>query len=131
MNTNKPVSTLLGHTHVVECVLFVPSQHVSKIVKGQKHGGSGGDQTTTLIVSAGRDRVIKVWDALAGVCLMDLEGHDNWIRDIVLHPSGAYLISCADDKTIRIWSMEDSQRCRVINAHDHFIYSVGKQAFLG
>lgn len=58
---------------------------------------------------------------------MDLEGHDNWIRDIVLHPSGGYLISVADDKTLRIWSTEETQRCRVIvNAHDHFIYSVGR-----
>lgn len=71
--------------------------------------------------------MIKIWDAAAGVCLMDLEGHDNWIRDIVLHPSGGYLISVADDKTIRIWSTEETQRCRVIaNAHEHFIYSVGK-----
>lgn len=74
--------------------------------------------------------MIKIWDALSGACLMDLEGHDNWIRDIVLHPSGGYLISVADDKTIRIWSTEETQRCRVIaNAHEHFIYSVGMLNF--
>lgn len=78
-----------------------------------------------MIISAGRDRVIKIWDALSGACLIDLEGHDNWIRDMVLHPSGAYLISVADDKSMRVWSVEETQRCRVINAHDHFIYSVG------
>ncbi|KAI6201766.1 Platelet-activating factor acetylhydrolase IB subunit alpha [Aphelenchoides besseyi] len=122
LNTNKPLTKLLGHEHVIECVLFVPNQLVGKITKSQNRPDT--DKKPTIVISAGRDRVIKVWDALAGVCLFDLEGHDNWIRDMVMHPSGPYLISVADDKTIRIWSMEETQRCRVIQGHDHFIYSV-------
>uniref|UniRef100_A0A1I7STR7 Lissencephaly-1 homolog n=1 Tax=Bursaphelenchus xylophilus TaxID=6326 RepID=A0A1I7STR7_BURXY len=125
LNTKKPLSKLIGHTHVIECVLFVPQEHNNKIAGDHmKKYANEHDVKPTLIISAGRDRVIKIWDALSGACLMDLEGHDNWIRDMVLHPSGAYLISVADDKCMRVWSMEETQRCRVINAHDHFIYSV-------
>lgn len=125
LNTKKPLQRLIGHTHVVECVLFVPTEHSEKIAGEHAKKLSGDtDRKLTLVISSGRDRVIKIWNALNGECLQDLEGHDNWIRAMVLHPSGAYLLSVADDATMRVWSMEETQRCRVINAHDHFINSV-------
>jgi platelet-activating factor acetylhydrolase IB subunit alpha len=34
-----------------------------------------------------------------GVCVKTFKGHDNWVRGLVFHPSGKYLISCSDDKS--------------------------------
>lgn len=52
-----------------------------------------------------------------------LGGHDNWVKGIVFHPSGKYLLSCSDDRTIRCWDLTQGGRCvkTIDNAHGHFI----------
>jgi platelet-activating factor acetylhydrolase IB subunit alpha len=53
----------------------------------------------------------------------------------MFHPNGKFLISVADDKSIRIWDLTLG-RCtrKIYNAHDHFICSFdmkGKVAATG
>lgn len=54
--------------------------------------------------------------------MLTLVGHDNWITDLHFHPNGKFLISTADDRSIRIWDL-NLGRCyrKIYNAHDHFI----------
>jgi platelet-activating factor acetylhydrolase IB subunit alpha len=54
------------------------------------------------LASGGRDRTVKLWDPLRGLCLMTFTAHENWVRCVVFHPSYKFLISCSDDKTIRV-----------------------------
>lgn len=51
-------------------------------------------------------------------------GHDNWVREIVIHPSGKYLVSVSDDKSIRIWDLKTGRCVKTIEAHSHFVTSV-------
>ena len=37
---------------------------------------------------------------------MTFLGHDNWVRSVFLHPSSKYIISCGDDKTIRVFDIK-------------------------
>lgn len=46
---------------------------------------------------------------------------DNWVRSIVFHPSGKFLISSSDDKTIRIWDLATGRNTKTTEAHKHFI----------
>lgn len=48
-------------------------------------------------------------------------GHDNWIRALVFHPTGKFLLSASDDKTIRIWDLKTGRCTKTIEAHDHFV----------
>lgn len=48
-------------------------------------------------------------------------GHDNWIRALIFHPSGKYLLSASDDKTIRIWDLAQGRCIKTIEAHGHFV----------
>lgn len=48
-------------------------------------------------------------------------GHDNWIRAIIFHPTGKYLLSASDDKTIRIWDLATGRCLKTVDAHGHFV----------
>jgi platelet-activating factor acetylhydrolase IB subunit alpha len=41
----------------------------------------------------------------------------------VFHPGGKFLLSAADDKTIRCWDLEQQGRCvrTIDDAHSHFV----------
>lgn len=90
-----------------------------------------------------------MWDVTNGLCLFILvsvfiliiiiiidrfiylfkTGHDNWVRGLVFHPGGKYLLSCADDKTLRIWDIKNKRNTKTIEAHTHFCTSLGKMKF--
>jgi len=55
----------------------------------------------------GADKLIKLWDGITGQILNTLQGHTEGISDIAWASDGEYLASASDDKTIKIWSMEE------------------------
>lgn len=40
---------------------------------------------------------------------MTLSPHENWVRGVIFHPTNKYLISCSDDKSIRITDLKVRQ----------------------
>lgn len=57
-------------------------------------------------------------------------GHDNWVRGVLVHPGGRFIVSCADDKTIRIWDYKNKRCMKTLCAHEHFVTSLGKTQLL-
>ena len=53
------------------------------------------------------DKVVKLWDIDNGELIQTLEGHTEGVSDIAWSHDGDYLASASDDKTIRIWSIEE------------------------
>ena len=50
------------------------------------------------------------------------EGHLDYIRCLCVHPRLPYLISCADDQTIRLWNWENNWKLEeVFTGHEHYI----------
>jgi len=74
------------------------------------------------VATGARDKKIRIFEVKSGRLIITLAGHDNWVTDLWFHPNGKYLISSADDKSIRIWDLVLG-RCyrKIYNAHDHFV----------
>jgi COMPASS component SWD3 len=51
--------------------------------------------------------LIKLWDGVTGEFIETLQGHTEGISDIAWASDGEYIASASDDKTVKIWSMEE------------------------
>ncbi len=46
------------------------------------------------------------------------------MRGLALHPTGKYLYTASDDKTLRVWDLTYGKEKKKIDAHEHFISTV-------
>lgn len=118
--------TFVGHEHVIECCTFAPPPsypHLAALAGLKKPPSSSS--SAEFVATGGRDKLIKLWDC-RGTLIKTLVGHDNWVRALVFHPGGKYLLSCSDDKTIRCWDLSQEGKCvkTVEDAHGHFVSSM-------
>jgi platelet-activating factor acetylhydrolase IB subunit alpha len=51
----------------------------------------------------------------------------------VFHPSGKFLLSASDDKTVRVWELQTGRCLKTIDAHGHFVTTLswGRQPASG
>ncbi|KAK3301683.1 LIS-1 2 [Chaetomium strumarium] len=117
---------LPGHENGIGCCAFAPAASYGYLAKlaGLKKPPPASS-TAEFMATGARDKTIKLWD-VRGVCFKTLVGHDNWVSGIVFHPGGKYLLSVADDKTLRCWDLSQDGRCVKVlaDAHGQFITCV-------
>jgi WD40 repeat protein len=73
----------IGHTDFVNAAVFSPD----------------GKWTCT----ASSDKTAKIWDAVSGKLLLNLEGHESAIRSVSFSIDGKKILTASDDKTTKIW----------------------------
>lgn len=61
------------------------------------------------IISAGCDKMIRIWDAKNYALITALSDHTDWVRDVAISPNGEFIVSGSDDKTVKIWSTKTRQ----------------------
>jgi len=111
------IANLVGHEHVIECLAFlaVPTPKERKERKIP-------DGLNDYLVSGGRDRSVRVWNISTQQCLNVFKVHENWVRTVVLHPSGKFVISAGDDRAIKVLDLKSNRCIRTLdNAHSHFV----------
>lgn len=53
------------------------------------------------------DGMIKIWDIIQGRAITTISGHSAGINSINYSPNGRYLVTAADDQTIKVWNAYD------------------------
>ena len=96
-----------------------------KILKKQELLKAMDKVNKEYLISASRDKTIKLWDAIGGVCIFTFTGHDNWVRSLSEHPNGKYIVSCSDDKSIRLWDLKTGLcQKKLLNSHEKFVVAI-------
>jgi len=85
---------LFGHQDSILQVAFVP------------HNSDGNGHH---FFSAGKDRVIKYWDADKFEQIQRIHGHHGEVWALAVSHSGRFLVSASHDKSIRVWEETDEQ----------------------
>jgi len=153
IKTGKCLATMKDHEHVVEAIAFSDAKadetlvtfldNKTKIdgidnkkeekynIKDTKHTPDGSQNSTNnnnnsggqFLVSGSRDLKIKIWHVPTATCVKTLVGHDNWVRSVLFHPSGKFIVSSSDDKSICVWDLTKNGRLikKIEKAHDQFV----------
>jgi platelet-activating factor acetylhydrolase IB subunit alpha len=124
------VQTLIGHEHVVETLSYgkklkSAATIVESVLKNNNTTEDDDKAAFSYLASGSRDRTVKLWDPLKGQLLMTFNAHDNWVRCVIIHPSGKYILSCSDDKSIRVMDIKEGRCLKTIgDAHGHFVSTI-------
>lgn len=71
-----------------------------------------------ILVSAGADRALRVWDPQTGERKRSMSNHGDRVGAIVYSPDGRYLASGGRDRTVRIWQPEIGRLVKIIRGHE-------------
>ena len=91
------ISVLRGHTAVIYSATFSPD--------GRR------------IVSASRDKTVRIWNAATGECIRTLEGHTWYVNSASFSPDGHRIVSASEDNTVRIWDAATGECIRTLEGH--------------
>jgi guanine nucleotide-binding protein subunit beta-2-like 1 protein len=89
-----------GHSEWVSCVRFSPSQ------------------TAPVIVSAGWDKLVKVWSLTNCKLRTNLVGHSGYLNTVTVSPDGSLCASGGKDCTAILWDLTEGKRLYSLDAGD-------------
>ena len=84
-------------------------------------------------MSASYDNSIKIWKEDAEeewICRQTLHGHDSTVWAVDFVPDGTRMISCSDDRDVKVWSIHSDPQLQltlhttITGYHDRTIFYV-------
>ena len=100
----------------------------------------------TRLASASADKTCKVWDPQTGSLLATLQGHTKarlcshlgcrllsgnseqhaaalqGVSDVAWHPTGKFLATASDDKTLKLWAANSGDCLRTLKGHTSYVF---------
>jgi eukaryotic-like serine/threonine-protein kinase len=77
-----------------------------------------------LLVSAGEDGNVRLWDAATAKEVRVLQGHSRGVLSAIFNGDGSRVLSSGRDGTVRIWQTATGQQLRALPAHSGEVYCV-------
>ncbi len=76
------------------------------------------------IVTGGRDKLVRLWNAVSGANTLALEGHTDWVTDVDFSPDGQWVISGSQDNSVRIWDTHTYAQLFTLTHHQRAVTDV-------
>lgn len=81
-----------------------------------------------VVYTAGRDAAIRGWavdrETEQTKCIKSLDGHVDWVNDLLLLPSRKSAVSCSSDTTVKIWNLEQSRCVETLIEHTDYVKAI-------
>jgi WD40 repeat protein len=94
---NKQQTTLSGHTDSILGCAISPD--------------------ASFIVSASRDKTLKIWDAVDGEKRATLKGHTNAVSACAISSDASFIVSASFDNTLKIWDAVTGEEKATLAGH--------------
>jgi WD40 repeat protein len=69
------------------------------------------------VVSASKDKTLKIWDAATGWEIHTLVGHTDSVWTCAYSPDGARVVSASWDKTLKLWDVATGREFGTLEGH--------------
>ncbi|GAB1540965.1 hypothetical protein NUACC21_36340 [Scytonema sp. NUACC21] len=96
------IRTLCGHSFGVNAVAVIDSEHV---------------------ISASRDKTLKVWNWQTGEEVRTLTGHSSSVNAVAVIDS-EHVISASGDDTLKVWNWQTGKKVRTLTGHRDWVRAV-------
>lgn len=73
------------------------------------------------IVSASKDKTLKIWDARFGKEIYTLTGHTDIVKACSYSPDGSRIVSSGNDQTLKIWRTDNGKEVHTLKGHTNFV----------
>ena len=75
------------------------------------------------IVSGGKDKTVRIWDALRGIELQTLKGHYGPVNCVAVSSDGKHIVSGSDDNTLVLWDADSGEHLETLEGSSSGIVS--------
>lgn len=77
-----------------------------------------------ILISAGADKTVKMWDWERGELLRTFAAHEQAANGIAITPDGRFIVSVSSDRSLRVWDVETGQCLKSSERHTNSISRV-------
>ncbi|KAI9619238.1 hypothetical protein H4Q26_011919 [Puccinia striiformis f. sp. tritici PST-130] len=84
----------------------------------------GWGQKSSLVVSGGCDRDVRVWDVMTGQCKFILHGHSSTIRCLKVLDGRPIAVSGSRDSSLRVWDIERGIQKHILVGHTSSVRAI-------
>jgi WD40 repeat protein len=77
-----------------------------------------------LMVSAGGDKNVRVWNLVEVKVESKLEGHTKKVKAVAVTPDGGWVVSGGEDRTVRVWNLASGVLERTLEGHTSDVKAV-------
>lgn len=100
-NEYSNIRTLTGHDHTISSIRFTPAG--------------------THLLSASRDKTVRVWEVKTGYCVRTIYGHSEWVKCVSPSWDSQYVVSGSIDQTARVSNILTGENKLAFVGHDHVV----------
>jgi WD40 repeat protein len=102
-----------------EILLSFPSNHSNYII-----AIAWSNDGERILSGAIGDETLKIWNAISGELLKNLEGHSRGVRAVSWNLDNSRIVSASDDKTLKIWDSMTGGVLQTLEGHSSEVHSV-------